>query len=162
MMAWLRTQLARAGSAILLAIAATPTVLDPIAFGGGLWWDPSGALALPPVQNAICQESGAFCKRQNQIRLDTLDYRASFGNPTSVPAASGNDGWHAFMDLDPIYGDENCINYKRINHITRIMGHTMEICSAFRGTHCWRATLANNGISYPITDWVSAKLGKCR
>ena len=46
-MAWLRTQLARAGSAVLLAIAATPTALDPSALAGG--WDPSGAVALPPV-----------------------------------------------------------------------------------------------------------------
>lgn len=153
-MAWLRTQLARAGSAVLLAIAATPTALDPSALAWG--WDPSGAVALPPVQNIICQESGAFCKRQNQIRLDTLDYNASFGNPASLAAASGDDGWHAFVDLDPIYGDESCINYKRINYITSHFGTFNGSLLLFSGDSPLDGKFSQQWDFRPITDWISA------
>lgn len=151
-MSLLRRRLARARSGILLAIAATPAILAPTAFAAE-WLDPSSALALPPVQNALCKYSGAVCTRQNQIRLDTVDYREDFD---SMSPAGGADGWQSFIDLDPRYNTGPCIDYQRIGYITTQHGTYDGNLLRFSGDSL-AGKFSQQWDFLPITGWVSAE-----
>jgi len=87
---------ARAGLklALLLTFAAAWGHSPALA---GDWWDPSGALGLAPVQNALCQYWGVVCKRQNYIRIDTLDYSPPPSSP--ILLSEPDAGWQAFSNL---------------------------------------------------------------
>jgi hypothetical protein len=94
----------------LLALSAIP---DRSARAGD-WWDPSGAVALPQVQNSICKNSGVLCKRQNQIRLVTLDY---------IQNGLYGDGWTEFTSigsgLPAGFSPEDCLDSEQIQNRLR-------------------------------------------
>ena len=94
----------RAALVLVLAIA----IPDRRGFAGD-FWDPSGTLALPQVQNFVCQYSGALCKRQNRIRLVTLDY---------VQNSAAGDGWTEFTSigsgLPAGFFPEDCLDSEQI------------------------------------------------
>jgi len=98
----------RTSGVVLVTLLALSAISDRSARAGD-WWDPSGAVALPPVQNFICKNSGVLCKRQNQIRLVTLDY---------IQNGLYGDGWTEFTSigsgLPAGFSPEDCLDFEQI------------------------------------------------
>jgi len=148
------TRLARIGSAALLVLAAVPMLLVTPCLAGE-WFDPSGMIAIPQVQNAICKYSGIDCARQNRIRLDTLDYRANFEDP--LPFANDNTGWEQFASLGSIYGDQRCIDYTRIGYIISHYGTFDGNLLHFSGDSPFNGKFDEQWDFRPVTGWVAAE-----